>query len=172
MINKLEILPNEIFINIFSYLSWDDILMSLWSLNKRINSIICSLFSINKNGIIFNKSVLSYKIFSSILLPLILNSSFLSSNIKYIYFDGINSISFDFIYQEIFSNNDKQRICFPNLKSLYITQCLLSQSLIEVLSLLIQYQLNQLTLTFNKDVYKISEYGSERSSAAINRSNQ
>ncbi|CAF2939921.1 unnamed protein product [Rotaria sp. Silwood2] len=172
MINKLEILPNEIFINIFSYLSWDEMLISLWSLNKRINSIICSIFSMNKNGIIFNKPGLSYKTFSCILLPLILNSSPLYSNIKYIYFDGIKSISFDFIYQEIFSFNDKQRICFPNLKSLYITQCLLSQSLIETLSLLIQYQLNQLTLTFNKDVYKIFEYGRERSSATADQSNQ
>lgn len=124
MQSKLEILPDELFLNIFRYFSWDEMLISLWSLNKRINSLIYSIFSINKNGIIFNKSGLSYQKFSSILLPLILNSSpSLSANIKYIHFDGINSNSYDIIQQCLFSNNDKQKICFPNLKSLYITKC-------------------------------------------------
>ncbi|CAF0931274.1 unnamed protein product [Rotaria sp. Silwood1] len=81
------------------------------------------------------------------------NQSYLCSNIKYIHFDGINSISFDFIYHEIFYHNDKQRVCFPNLKSLNITQCLLSEPLIDTLSLLIQDQLDQLTLTFHQYIY-------------------
>ncbi|CAF5180531.1 unnamed protein product, partial [Rotaria sp. Silwood1] len=56
MTNKLEILPSEIFLNIFLYFSWDEVLISFWSLNKRINNLICSIFlSNNKNGIIFNK---------------------------------------------------------------------------------------------------------------------
>ncbi|CAF1565970.1 unnamed protein product, partial [Rotaria sordida] len=158
MISKLEIFPNEIFINIFSYLSWDELLISLWSLNKRINSLICFIFSMKKNGIVLNDLSLTYKKFSKILLPLILNSSSLSSNIKHIYVNGINSISFDFIYQKIFyddnnNNNNKQKIPFPNLKSLYTTQCLLSEPLIQTLSFLIQYQLNQLTLSFHKEAY-------------------
>ncbi|CAF4710180.1 unnamed protein product, partial [Rotaria sp. Silwood2] len=74
MISKLEIFPNEILLNVFSYLSWDEILISLWSLNKRFNSLIYSIFSNNENGIIFNKPDLSYQTFSSILLPLIFNS--------------------------------------------------------------------------------------------------
>ncbi|CAF0965456.1 unnamed protein product [Rotaria sordida] len=164
MTNKLEILPNEIFLNIFLYFSWDEILISFWSLNKRINSIICSIFEINKNGIIFNKPGLSYKKFSKILLPLIFNSLSLCSSIKYIHIDGINSIGFNLIYQDIFSHNDKSIHRFPNLKSLYITRCLLSQSLIQTLSFLIQYQLNQLTLTFHEDIYETFSSGYKLSS--------
>ncbi|CAF4496148.1 unnamed protein product, partial [Rotaria sp. Silwood2] len=85
MRNKLEILPNELFLNLFSYFSWDEVLISFWSLNKRINNLICSIFEINKNGIIFNKPALSYKKFSKILLPLIFNSLSLSSSIQYIH---------------------------------------------------------------------------------------
>ncbi|CAF4711296.1 unnamed protein product, partial [Rotaria sp. Silwood2] len=89
MISNLEMFPNEILLNVFCYLSWDKILISLGSLNKRFNSLIYSIFSNNENRIIFNKPDLSYQTFSSILLPLILNSSsFLSSKIKYIHFDG------------------------------------------------------------------------------------
>lgn len=154
MINKFEILPNEIFLKIFSYLSWDEILISLWSLNERINSIICSIFSSNKTGIILNDSTMSYKKFSKMLLPLIFGSSSLISNIKYIHFNGIDSIPFDFVYPEIFSDNDKNSIYFPNLKSLNITNCILYQPLIDILSLLIKHRLNQLTLTFHADLYK------------------
>jgi hypothetical protein len=93
MISKLEILPNEILLSIFSYLSWDEILISLWPLNQRIRSLICSTLSMNKNGIIFNKPGLSYRKFSFDLLPLILKSLSLSSNIKYLHFDGHNAIS-------------------------------------------------------------------------------
>ncbi|CAF1052367.1 unnamed protein product [Adineta steineri] len=117
MINKLEILLNEIFLKIFFYLSWDEILISLWSINERVNSIICSIFQINKIGIVLNKTDLSHKKFSKILLPLMFNSLSLYSNIKYIYFNEINSVSFDFTYQEIY---------FRNLKSINITKCLLS----------------------------------------------
>ncbi|CAF3415590.1 unnamed protein product [Rotaria sp. Silwood2] len=69
---------------------------------------------IDKNGLIFNQPDLSYKKFSSILQPLILNSSYFSSLIKYIHFDETYSNSF----------------YFPNLKSLKITRYLLSQLLI------------------------------------------
>ncbi|CAF1298954.1 unnamed protein product, partial [Adineta steineri] len=155
MVNKLEILSNEIFLHIFSYLSWDDILISLWSMNERINSLICSIFSINKCGIIFNKPGLSYKKCSSILFPLIFNSLSLCSNIKSMHFDGIYSIPFDFIYEKFFYHKDKPRICFPNLKSLYITKCLLSQPIIQILSTLIKYQLDELLLTFHEDTNEI-----------------
>ncbi|CAF4602510.1 unnamed protein product [Rotaria socialis] len=152
MIRKLEIMPNEIFLNIFGYLSWDKLLISLWSLNKRINSLICLIFSKKNNGIIFNQTDLSYKTFSLIIFPLILNSSSLSSAIKYIYFDGINSNSYKLISQSLFHNSINNILYFPNLKSLKITRCLLSESLIKTLSLLIQYQLDQLTLSLDEHI--------------------
>jgi len=43
----------------------------------------------------------------------------------------------------------------------YITQCLLSQLLVQILTPLIQYQLNDLTLTFHKDNYHIFNYREE-----------
>ncbi|CAF4866172.1 unnamed protein product, partial [Rotaria sp. Silwood1] len=149
MISKLETLPDEILLDIFSYLSWDKILISLWSINRRINYVIYSIFSMKNSGIVFNQSDLSYKKFSSILLPLISNSSYLSSLIKYIHFDGTYSNSYNIINKCLYN---QQILCFPNLKSLNITRCLLSQSLIQTLSLLIQNQLEQLTLTFDKDI--------------------
>jgi hypothetical protein len=71
------------------------------------------------------------------------------------HFDGIYSIPFDFIYEKIFYHNDKQRIGFPNLKSLYITKCLLSQPIFQILSTLIKYQLDELLLTFHEDINEI-----------------
>ncbi|CAF1434190.1 unnamed protein product [Rotaria sordida] len=170
MISKLEKFPNEILLNIFSYLSWDDMLISLWSLNERINSLVCSIFSISKNGIIVNKPGLSYRTFSSILLPLICNSLSLSSSIKYIHFSGINSSSCDLINICFFYNINKQRI-FPNLRSLYITECSLSQTLIQTLSMLIQHQLNHLTLILDKDAFNLSE-DSQKHLCISNKSNQ
>ncbi|CAF3660703.1 unnamed protein product [Rotaria sp. Silwood1] len=157
MINKLEIFPNEIFLNIFSYLFWDELLISFWSLNKRINSLICSIFRVN--GILLNKPGLSYKNFSKILLRIIFNSSSLLSSIKCIHVDGMNSISLDLIYEKIFCNDNKPTLCFPNLKSLYISQCLLSEPLTHILCSLIQYQLNELTISFHEDIYEIFDYG-------------
>ncbi|CAF4644612.1 unnamed protein product, partial [Rotaria sp. Silwood2] len=152
MISKLETLPDEILLDIFSFLSWDKILISLWLINRRINYVIYSIFSMKKSGIVFNQSDLSYKKFSSILLPLISNSSYLSSLIKYIHFDGTYSNSYYIINKCLYN---QQILCFPNLKSLNITRCLLSRSLIQTLSLLIQNQLEQLTLTFDKDIVEL-----------------
>ncbi|CAF1553588.1 unnamed protein product, partial [Rotaria sp. Silwood1] len=56
MISKLETLPYEILLDIFSYLSWDKILISLWSINRRINYVIYSVFSMKNSGIVFNQS--------------------------------------------------------------------------------------------------------------------
>lgn len=164
MISKFETLPNEIFHNIFSYFSWDEILISFWSLNQRINFIIGSVFSIDKIGIIFNEPGLSYKMFSSILLSFIMKSSYLLSKIKYMHIDGNNSVTFDFICQILFPNYDKQQIVFLNLKSLYIKRCFLCKPLLKILSLLIQHQLNQLTLTFNENSYEAFECETESSS--------
>ncbi|CAF4552239.1 unnamed protein product, partial [Rotaria sp. Silwood2] len=72
------------------------------SLNTRINFLIYLIFSKDKNGIILNQTDLSYKTFSEILLPLIYNSSLISSAIKHICFDGINSNSYNLIDQSFF----------------------------------------------------------------------
>ncbi|CAF3881888.1 unnamed protein product [Rotaria sp. Silwood1] len=74
MISKFERIPNEILLNIFGYLSWDKILISFWSLNRRMNSLIYSIFSIDKYKFSFNQQDLSYKKFSLFLLPLIWKS--------------------------------------------------------------------------------------------------
>ncbi|CAF3698932.1 unnamed protein product [Rotaria socialis] len=157
MKTKLEILPPEILSIIFSYLSWNEILESFWLLNTRFDSLICSLFSVNKTGIILNKPGVSYQKFSSTLFPLICNSLSLCSAIKYIHFDGLNSISYDIIGQILFGKNNTKNINFPNLKSLNLTECSLSESLIETLSFLIQNQLNQLKLKFNEEAFALIE---------------
>ena len=92
MISRLEISPNEIFLNIFSHLSWDEILISFWSLNERFNSLVYSIFSMNKTGIIIGQTSLSYKIFLTKLFLLISNCSSLINSIRHIHFDGSNFI--------------------------------------------------------------------------------
>lgn len=172
MISKLEILPNEIILNVFFYLSWNELLMSLWSLNQRFNSLIYSTLSNNKYGVIFHESNISYKTFSSILLPLVFNSSpSIASNIKYMHFDGRISIPFDFIHQCFFCNNHQQEMCFPNLKTLYITRCFLTQPLIQTLSVLIKCQLNHLTLTFHEDMFQDVRYARNCPLSSLDKSN-
>ncbi|CAF4617201.1 unnamed protein product, partial [Rotaria magnacalcarata] len=46
----------------------------------------------------------------------------------------------------------KQSFRFPNLEALNITRCSLSQSLLQILSVLVENQLNQLTLTFDEEI--------------------
>ncbi|CAF1253396.1 unnamed protein product [Rotaria sordida] len=156
MISRLEILPNEIIISIFYYLSWNDILISFWSLNSRFNSLICSNFSINQSTIVIAQPGLSYHRLSSTLLPLIHNSSSLISSIRRIHLDGTNSNSYDLIYQCCCYN--KNTFTYPNLKSLILNQCNLSESLIDNLSLLIEYQLDELTLIVDTDINKLIRY--------------
>ena len=121
MISRLEILPNEILIYIFSHLLWDEILSCFWSLNKRFDSLICSTLEINHNGIIFNKPGLSYEKFSRILFPLFSNSSSLISSIRCIQLDGRNSNSYDFF------NHNRNILHYPNLKSLIFTRYYISE---------------------------------------------
>ncbi|CAF1278938.1 unnamed protein product [Rotaria sordida] len=145
MISKLEILPNEIFFNIFSHLLWNDILTSFWSLNKRFNSLICLNFSINNCGIIINKTSLSYKIFLSKLFPLISNCSSLINSIRHIHLDGRCPNSYEFI------NKNRCIYNYPNLKSFVLDRFYLSELLINNLCFLIQGQLNKLTMILDKD---------------------
>jgi hypothetical protein len=154
MTSQIETLPNEILLNIFSYLTWYDMLTCLWSLNTRLNSLICSTLSINDN--LFNSGLLithglSYNKCCSILFPLILNSSSLSSSIQRIHFDGTNSISSDLCYEWLF--NDKNILRFPHLKSLILTRCGSIEPVIQSLVYLIKYQLDELILTFDKHIF-------------------
>jgi hypothetical protein len=150
MINKFENQPNEILILIFSNLSWFEIIRSLWSINQRINSLICSIFSMNK--IVLTQPGLSHIECSSILLPIISKSSCLSSAIRCIHFDEANSNSSEYIHKWLF-DNEKQILHFSNLKSLILTRCLLSEPLVKSLSLLVELQLDELRLTFDRDIF-------------------
>jgi len=151
MISKLEILPNEIFFNIFSQLLWNDILTSFWSLNKRFNSLICLNFSINNCAIIINKTSLSYKIFLSKLFPLISDCSSLINSIRNIHLDGRCPNSYDFF------NKNRCIIYYPNLKSLMLDRFYLSELLINNLYYLIQGQLKKLTMILDEDVFTVYE---------------
>ncbi|CAF0999753.1 unnamed protein product [Rotaria sp. Silwood1] len=151
-ITNIETLPNEILLYIFSYLSWFDMLTSLWSLNIRFNSLVCSTLSINDNlltlGLSYNKC--------STLLPLIFKSSSLCSSIQHVHCDKKNSMTCDLIYQWLF--NDKKIFHFPNLKSLILIACIGCQKSIEpvfqCLFHLIENQLDELALTFNGTIFR------------------
>ncbi|CAF1262166.1 unnamed protein product [Rotaria magnacalcarata] len=177
MICTFETLPNEVLLIIFSYLSWFEKLR-LWSLNNRINNLICSIISINDNrqnsGIIIKELGLSYDKYYLRLLPLLNHSSLLlfCAAIRRMCFDGTNSIACDINYEWIFfQNNDKKMLRFPFLKSLVLTRCWLSEPLIQNLSLLIEHQLDELTLTFDKDVFNALNYESPFVNRKYNKSN-
>ncbi|CAF4814915.1 unnamed protein product [Rotaria sp. Silwood1] len=153
-LSKLEILPNEIFFNIFSHLLWNDILTSFWLLNKRFNSLIYLNFSINNCGIIINKTSLSYKIFLSKLFPLISNCSSLINSIRHIHLDGTCPHSYDFFNKNHCIQN------YPNLKSLILDQFYLSKVLINNLCFLITGRLNELTMILD-DVFTVFELEKE-----------
>lgn len=161
MSTTFEKLPNEIIIDVFSYIPWYDMLISFWSLNKRLDSLVCSTLSNNGNslnsGIIISNS-LSYKKCSTILFPLILNSSSLCASIERIHLDGKHSNAFDLLSEWLFT--EKNILRFSNLKSVFITQCQSIRSIIGNLSYLIQYQLDNLTLMFrNLELWNISRSG-------------
>ncbi|CAF0874273.1 unnamed protein product [Rotaria sp. Silwood1] len=168
----IETLPNETLFYIFSHLSWTDLLTSLWSLNIRFNYLVCSILSINGNqlntGLIITLGS-SYKKLNSIFFPLILNSSCLSSSIQRIHFDETNSIACDFIYQWLF--NHKEILLFPNLKSLILTRCRSIEPLTESLFYLIEHQLDELTLSFDKEIFTESSYVRQHSSMIFDKSN-
>ncbi len=154
-LDTMESLPNEILLDIFSYLSWFDMLISFWSLNNRLDSLVCSILSINDNrlnsGLLFTHD-LSYDKYFTMLLPLISNCSSLSSSIRRIHFDGINSSAYDLCYELLF--NDENILRFPNLKSLILTRCGSMKSIFQGLPYLIEHQLDELTLTFDDQLFR------------------
>ena len=121
----------------------------------RFNSLICSTLSTNGN--LLNSSLvtingLSYNKCCSILFPLILKSSFLCNSIRRIHFDGRNVIVCDLSCQWLF--NDLKLLHFPNLKSFAVTHCERMKPVFESLLYLIEYQLDELTLKLNKQVFE------------------
>ena len=161
MTTTLESLPNEILLIILSNIRWFELIESFWSLNKRFNSLINSKLSINfernKNGILIGEGGLSYNQCQSILLPIISNSS-ISADIQRIHIDGTHLNSSYFITEWIFH---EKVIRFVNLKTLILTQCDLSEILITHLSLLIEYQLEELILMFDEDIFEMFNYKEE-----------
>ncbi|CAF3361200.1 unnamed protein product [Rotaria socialis] len=163
----METLPNEILLHIFSYLELFDLLTGFWSLNIRFNSLVCLALSIGDNSLntgLIIKQGLSYNKFSSLFFPLILNSSSLSSSIRRIHFDETNSIICDLIYELLLKGRNILR--FPNLKSLILTRCISIEPIIQNISYLIEYQLDELTLTFDHQVFIRDFYVDEHSSMA------
>ncbi|CAF3738920.1 unnamed protein product [Rotaria socialis] len=163
----METPPNEILLHIFSYLELFDLLTGFWSLNIRFNSLVCLALSIGDNSLntgLIIKQGLSYNKFSSLFFPLILNSSSLSSSIRRIHFDETNSIICDLIYELLFKGRNILR--FPNLKSLILTRCISIEPIIQNISYLIEYQLDELTLTFDHQVFIRDFYVDEHSSMA------
>jgi len=71
MIKTLERLPNEILLMIFSNLSWVELLISLWPLNKRfdilIHSVLLNIDNEYNNKFIINEASLSFNKISSLL---------------------------------------------------------------------------------------------------------
>ncbi|CAF4788310.1 unnamed protein product, partial [Rotaria sp. Silwood2] len=95
---------------------------------------------------------LSYNKCRSILFSLISNCSSLASSIQRIYFDGRSSIACDLSYEWLFT--DKNILRFPNLKSLILMRCESIELTIQSLYYLIEHQLDNLTLTFDHQVFK------------------
>ena len=149
MVTTMETLPNELFLRILSHLSWFDVLTSFWSLNTRLNSLVCLTLSRNDN--LFSTHGLSYQKCHSILHSIISNSLFLCSSIQNIHFDGSNSTSYALCYRWLF--DDQNVLRFPNLKSLAFTRCGSIEPVIRSLLYLVEHQLNELTLTFDQYVF-------------------
>ena len=146
---NLETLPNEVLLYIFSHLSWFDMLISLWSLNIRFNSLVCSTLSINDNQLTLG---LSYHKCSA-LFQLILKSSFLRSSIQQVHCDEENSMTSDNIYQWLL--NDKKILYFPNLKSLSLIRCQgFTEPAFQCLFHLIENQLDEFALTFGEAIFR------------------
>jgi hypothetical protein len=164
MINKLENLPNEIFLMIFSHMTSFEIIESFCSLNKRLNNIIYLKFLINKNELVVNKRCLSFNKCHSIITSKINDLSFIFNCIQSIHIDGINVNCCDIISEWIFHS---KIVRFINLKKVILRKCYLTENLIENLSILIEYQLNELVLTFDNDVFQ--SYQCHRLSRIIRR---
>lgn len=168
MVNKLENLPNEILIIILSYLPWFEIIELFWSLNKRLTNLIYLKTSMNNNGIIINEQCLSFNRCHSIMTSKICDLLSLFSCIEWIDIDGSNSNCCDVISAWIFRS---KILNFINLKKLILRKCYLTEKFLENLSLLIQYQLDELILTFDEDIFELFHYGKVSQRIPLNQGN-
>lgn len=159
MITTIETLPNEILLRILSRLSWFERITSFWLMNIRFNSLVCLTLSKDKNRFDNGPFVthgLTYQECYSMLYSLIFHSPFLCSSIRNIYFDGSNSNSYDLCFQWLF--DDQKILRFPNLKSLAFIRCGSIKPIIFTLLHLVEHQLNELTLTFDKYAFDRFHY--------------
>ena len=165
MFTSLETLPNEILLHILCYLPYLEMITTLWSLNKRFKSLIYLILSTNGNqynsGLIFTQPGLSFGKWYSTLFPFIshLSSPVFSTYIKCIHFDETHSSACDFSYEWLFqhnSSNDGKVLRYPNLKSLALTRCLFIEPLLKTLPLLINNQLDVLTLSIDEELIDVA----------------
>ena len=157
MANALENLPNEILMMILNYFSWNELLTSWWCLNTHLNSLICSLFFTGQTRITFNQPGLSYKECSATFIPMMTQSIDLSSCVRFIHLDGLNSLAHDVLDQWLYCvDNDTTKLRFSNLKSLVLTRFSLSEPSINSLSRLIRDQLKHLRIDVDEDQYNSS----------------
>jgi hypothetical protein len=130
-------------------------LTTFWPLKIRFNSLVCSAYSISEhllNTDLLIKQSLSYNRFSSVLFPLILNSSSLSFSIQHIHFDETYSIACGLSYELLF--NDKKILYFPNLKSLILTRFISIEPVVQSLCYFSEHQLDEHALTFHHQVIR------------------
>ncbi|CAF3874562.1 unnamed protein product, partial [Rotaria sordida] len=166
MINKLENLANEILLIILSYIPWFQIIESFWSLNKRLNSLIYLKTLMNNNGIIIHKRFLSFNRYHSIMTSKICDLLSFFSCIEWMDIDGNHSNYDDIICQWIFH---REILYFVNLKKLILRECYLTEKSLKNLSLLIQYQLDELILIFDKNIFALFCYGARILRKRFNR---
>ena len=180
MFSRLETLPNEVLLLILCYLPYLEMMTSIWPLNKRFKSLIYLTLSTNENqynsGLILAQPGLSFSKWYSILFPLIchLSSPRFGAYIKCIHFDGTNSSVCDLSYEWLFQdniNNDEKVLRYPNLKSLALTRCLLIEPLLKTLPLLINNQLDVLTLSFDKELLDIAREKQELDGSIFSEGN-
>ncbi|CAF1199020.1 unnamed protein product [Rotaria sp. Silwood1] len=125
------------------------------TLESLANEILLIILSNLTCGILIGETGPSLNKYQSILLPIISNST-LSASLQRTHIDGAKSIFFNLISKWIFQ---EKIIRFVNLKTFILTRCCLSEILINNLSLLVQNQLDELILTFDKDMFEKIETG-------------
>ncbi len=127
---QFECLPNEIFIEIFDYLSLNDLYQSFKDLNQRINDILQSL---NNRAIQLwstseNNEIEMNKFFSSTIVSLDINDEY---NINLNEFPRIHSLTYIYATDNQLEHFLDSKFCHQNLKYLNVTS--------DDLSLLIKY---------------------------------
>ena len=126
----IESLPNEIFVEIFNYLSFDELCQSFKDLNQRINNLLQSLnnrtirlWSTNKK-----EEMDMNEFFSSTIVSIDINDEY---NINLNQFPHLSSLTYTYATNNQLEHFLQSIFCHKNLKSLNVTS--------DDLSLLIEY---------------------------------